>query len=87
SFCCCVSDYVQPQGTSTLWYSDFDCKSHRIWDIKRHRTVRKMIRHCIKCKRFNAKYAEVNLTPLPEDRIKDAAIYEVTGIDLDVQSS
>ncbi|XP_055947159.1 uncharacterized protein LOC129980800 [Argiope bruennichi] len=50
--------------------------------LKARKTIRKVIRKCVICKRFNARYIEVMFALLPEDRIKDAFCFEVTGIDL-----
>ncbi|GFX71110.1 integrase catalytic domain-containing protein [Trichonephila clavipes] len=41
-----------------------------------------MIRKCTKCGRFSPRPLEAMSIPLPEDRVRDAAVFEVTGIDL-----
>ena len=45
------------------------------------KTVREVILKCVICKRQCAKPMRVDPAPLPLNRIKDAAVFEVTGID------
>ena len=44
--------------------------------------MRKVIQGCVTCRRFSTKTAEVPVSPLPEDRVKNAKAFEVTGVDL-----
>ncbi|UYV61310.1 hypothetical protein LAZ67_1004314 [Cordylochernes scorpioides] len=46
------------------------------------KTVKKIINQCIRCKRFTATPATVESTSLPEDRERDAAVFEIVGVDL-----
>ncbi|UYV68335.1 hypothetical protein LAZ67_5003922 [Cordylochernes scorpioides] len=46
------------------------------------KTVKKIINQCIRCKRFTATPATVESTSLPEDRVRDAAVFEIVGVDL-----
>ncbi|GFW74593.1 integrase catalytic domain-containing protein [Trichonephila clavipes] len=52
------------------------------WIIKSRKTIRQVVRSCITCKRFSARPLETVSIPLPEDRVRDAAIFEVCGVDL-----
>ncbi|GBN53763.1 hypothetical protein AVEN_128849-1 [Araneus ventricosus] len=52
------------------------------WILKSRRTIRKAIKTCTVCRRFEAKHPEVQAAPLPEDRLRDSATFETTGIDL-----
>ncbi|GFT14168.1 integrase catalytic domain-containing protein [Trichonephila clavipes] len=52
------------------------------WIIKSRKTIRQVVRSCIACKRFSARSLETVSIPLPEDRVRDAAIFEVCGVDL-----
>ncbi|XP_017304222.2 uncharacterized protein LOC108253911 [Diaphorina citri] len=50
-------------------------------------TVRRLkregvLRTCVTCKRYNAKKLEVHPTPLPQDRVRNAKVFEVSGCDL-----
>ncbi|XP_055928220.1 uncharacterized protein LOC129959422 [Argiope bruennichi] len=54
----------------------------KYWILKARKTIRKVIRKCVICKRFNARPIEVMFAPLSDDRIKDVSCFEVTGIDL-----
>ncbi|UYV69517.1 hypothetical protein LAZ67_6003885 [Cordylochernes scorpioides] len=52
------------------------------WILRTKKTVKKIINQCIRCKRFTATPATVESTSLPEDRVRDAAVFEIVGIDL-----
>ncbi|GBO02493.1 hypothetical protein AVEN_70402-1 [Araneus ventricosus] len=52
------------------------------WILKSRRIIRKALKTCTVCKRFDAKHSEVQAAPLPEDRVRDSATFETTGIDL-----
>ncbi|UYV81575.1 hypothetical protein LAZ67_20001571 [Cordylochernes scorpioides] len=52
------------------------------WILKFRRTVRRVIHQCVKCIRFTAKSGSVESVELPENRVRDASIFEVVGIDL-----
>ncbi|GBN97198.1 hypothetical protein AVEN_47318-1 [Araneus ventricosus] len=54
----------------------------QFWILKSRRTIRKAIKTCTVCRRFEAKHPEVQAAPLPEDRLRDSATFETTGIDL-----
>ncbi|GFW41208.1 integrase catalytic domain-containing protein [Trichonephila clavipes] len=46
-------------------------------------TVGNIIQNCVKCKRYNAGPVKSESVPLPADRVRDADVFEVIGIDLD----
>lgn len=50
--------------------------------ISARRAIRSVITKCIACKRFNAKACSTPPIHLPLDRVRDAATFEVVGIDL-----
>ncbi|UYV82218.1 hypothetical protein LAZ67_21001362 [Cordylochernes scorpioides] len=50
--------------------------------IRRSRKTVNIINQCIRCKRFIATPATVESIPLPEDRVRDAAVFEIEGVDL-----
>ncbi|KAL1448077.1 hypothetical protein WDU94_013868, partial [Cyamophila willieti] len=52
------------------------------WVIGGRRAVRAVVSSCVTCKRYLAKRLEVTPTPLPEGRVRDARVFEVTGVDL-----
>ncbi|XP_031356633.1 uncharacterized protein LOC116180668 [Photinus pyralis] len=52
------------------------------WVLSARRAVRTVIKSCVKCQRYNATKVEVNTPPLPLNRVRDAAIFEVVGVDL-----
>ena len=54
----------------------------RCWLINMRRGIRAVISHCMICKKQSAKHMESMGPPSPEDRVKDASVFEVTGIDL-----
>ncbi|XP_059049504.1 uncharacterized protein LOC131844595 [Achroia grisella] len=52
------------------------------WITGVRRLVKNVVSKCIICKRYKAKHYQVPEPPLPADRLKTAAPFEVTGIDL-----
>nr|XP_042910968.1 uncharacterized protein LOC107454670 [Parasteatoda tepidariorum] len=52
------------------------------WILKARRTVKKVLKTCITCQRFNVKRPEIPEGILPEDRVKNASIFEVIGVDV-----
>lgn len=53
----------------------------RFWILKARKTIRSVIEKCVTCKRFNTKPMQVDPAPLPLHRVKDAAVFEITGVD------
>lgn len=52
------------------------------WILGGRRSIRSVLNSCTRCKRYTSKNLEVAPTPLPESRVRDAKIFEVTGVDL-----
>ncbi|GBM26159.1 hypothetical protein AVEN_47538-1 [Araneus ventricosus] len=52
------------------------------WILKSRKTIRQVIRTCVICQRFASRPLEVVSAPLPEDRVRDAYVFEVVGVDL-----
>ncbi|GFW97570.1 integrase catalytic domain-containing protein [Trichonephila clavipes] len=52
------------------------------WILKGRKTIKEVIQTCIICKRFNAKPISVSEYLLPQDRVRDAAVFEIIGFDL-----
>ncbi|GBM60852.1 hypothetical protein AVEN_179007-1 [Araneus ventricosus] len=52
------------------------------WILKSRKTIRQVIRTCVICQRFASQPLEVVSAPLPEDRVRDAYVFEVVGVDL-----
>uniref|UniRef100_A0ABD2X9A7 Integrase catalytic domain-containing protein n=1 Tax=Trichogramma kaykai TaxID=54128 RepID=A0ABD2X9A7_9HYME len=53
----------------------------RVWILSSRRAVRKVINRCVNCRRHAAKTVTTPATCLPEDRVRDADVFEVTGVD------
>lgn len=51
------------------------------WVTKGRRAIREVLKGCVICKRFEAKNEEPVPGLLPRDRVRDARIFEVVGID------
>ena len=49
--------------------------------MKARKTIRSVIEKCVTCKRFSAKAMQVDPAPLPLHRVKDSAVFEITGVD------
>lgn len=54
----------------------------RFWIVRSRQTIRRILATCVKCLRFTAKPCKVVPAPLPEDRIKNAKVFEVIGVDI-----
>lgn len=54
----------------------------KFWILKRRTVVRQVVRECFICRWFSAKPFVTEPAQLPLDRIRDAAIFEVTVVDL-----
>src|SRR5277367_11813 len=52
------------------------------WVTSLRRLVKSVVRECVQCRRHDAKPIAVEQAPLPLDRVKDTAIFQVTGIDM-----
>ncbi|GFV59408.1 uncharacterized protein TNCV_235641 [Trichonephila clavipes] len=52
------------------------------WILKGRKTIKQVIKTCIICKRFNAKPISVSEGLLPQDRVRDTAVFEIIGLDL-----
>ncbi|XP_043479022.1 uncharacterized protein LOC122509221 [Leptopilina heterotoma] len=53
----------------------------KFWIISLRQIIRSVIAKCVICKKQKVKHMECDSPPLPENRVRDAAIFEVTGID------
>lgn len=54
----------------------------KFWIIKTRKTIRSVVQQCVCCKRFNTKSCKTEPVSLPQDRVQDAAIFQVVGVDL-----
>lgn len=52
------------------------------WILRARKSIRNVIKNCVRCQRYNAKAAISEPVALPADRVKDANIFQVIGIDL-----
>ncbi|GFT86272.1 integrase catalytic domain-containing protein [Trichonephila clavipes] len=52
------------------------------WILKGRKTIKEVIKICIFCKRFNAKLISVSEGLLPQDRVRDAGVFEIIGLHL-----
>ncbi|GFT92300.1 integrase catalytic domain-containing protein [Trichonephila clavipes] len=52
------------------------------WILKGRKTIKEVIKTCIIYKRFNAKPILESEGLLPQDRVRDAAVFEIIGLDL-----
>ncbi|XP_054717258.1 uncharacterized protein LOC129226652 [Uloborus diversus] len=50
--------------------------------LRGKKTVHRVLNKCIRCKRYKVQHPETVPSPLPEDRIREALVFEVTGIDV-----
>ncbi|KAI5752980.1 hypothetical protein M8J77_022401 [Diaphorina citri] len=65
-------------GTQTL----LALLRRRFWILGGRRSVNHALNDCLTCKKHKVKRLEVVPTPLPLDRVRQANVFEVTGVDL-----
>nr|XP_042912686.1 uncharacterized protein LOC122272764 [Parasteatoda tepidariorum] len=53
----------------------------RFWLLCGRRTVKSVLRSCVVCKHFSAKSVDPPTASPPADKIQDAAVFQVTGVD------
>ena len=53
----------------------------QVWIISSRRAIRSVLVKCADCKRYKATRIEASPATLPEERIRDAAAFEVSGVD------
>lgn len=70
-----ASCHVGVQGLLSVLRENF-------WILGGRRTIRHVINKCVMCKRHTAQRLLVDPPPLPTDRTKEAATFQVTGVDL-----
>ncbi|XP_035210830.1 uncharacterized protein LOC118185140 [Stegodyphus dumicola] len=56
--------------------------TERFWIVRGRRAVRKVVKNCVRCNRYKAKAPGCEPVSLPGDRVNDAAVFEVVGVDL-----
>ncbi len=54
----------------------------RVWILQGRRACQRVLKSCRKCLRHTSKPFEVDPSSLPENRVKNAAAFEITGVDL-----
>ncbi|GFY63039.1 integrase catalytic domain-containing protein [Trichonephila inaurata madagascariensis] len=54
----------------------------KFWILKSRKTVRDVVRWCVRCRQYISKSPVSDPVSLPSDRVKDANVFDVTGIDL-----
>lgn len=65
-------------GTQTI----MSILRERFWIVKCRVAVKKVVNDCTLCKRYRGKTFKTKPTYLPLERVRDAAIFEATGVDL-----
>ncbi|XP_035223150.1 uncharacterized protein LOC118195916 [Stegodyphus dumicola] len=53
----------------------------RFWILAGRRVVSSVLKTCITCKRYSNKNVNPPAPPLPRDRVLDASVFQITGID------
>jgi len=54
----------------------------KFWILQGRKTIRKVLKSCVSCKRYTEKKTEVIPAPLPSDRVRDSRVFETVGVDL-----
>ena len=53
----------------------------KVWILASRRAVRSIIKHCVVCRRYSEKTADVPPASLPLNRVRDASVFKVVGVD------
>ncbi|XP_033221140.1 uncharacterized protein LOC117175541 [Belonocnema kinseyi] len=53
----------------------------KFWILSMRKTVQSVVSKCIRCKKFDAKKMKADPAHLPVHRVKNAAVFEVIGVD------
>uniref|UniRef100_A0A0A9W2L7 Pro-Pol polyprotein n=1 Tax=Lygus hesperus TaxID=30085 RepID=A0A0A9W2L7_LYGHE len=53
----------------------------RYWIVRGRQAIRRILKKCVVCQRFAAQNLDTESPPLPEDRVRDARVFEVVGTD------
>jgi hypothetical protein len=67
--------YVEVQGLLSLLWVKF-------WILKGRKSVRAILSKCVMCRRHEARHITASQPALPEPRVRDAAVFEMTGVDM-----
>jgi len=54
----------------------------RFWILKGRKTIRGILTKCVACRRHGARHISTIPPVLPEPRVRDAAVFETTGVDM-----
>lgn len=65
-------------GINTLLYK----MREKFWVLKGRRTIRGVISKCVICKRHSGRQLQTIPVALPEDRVKDATVFQISGVDM-----
>ncbi|GBN04791.1 hypothetical protein AVEN_49291-1 [Araneus ventricosus] len=52
----------------------------KFWILNGRKTIRKVVSKCVICKRFSSKRLKVDSGPLPESRVRNDAVFQITGV-------
>lgn len=52
------------------------------WIIKSRKTIRKVLKKCVICKKFDKQAMQAPQPVLPAERVRDSKIFEIIGVDL-----
>ncbi|GFW53297.1 integrase catalytic domain-containing protein [Trichonephila clavipes] len=52
------------------------------WFLRGRKTVQRVISKCVRCKRYAPERIESIPAPLPEDRVRETLVFEITAVDL-----
>ncbi|XP_035227536.1 uncharacterized protein LOC118199725 [Stegodyphus dumicola] len=54
----------------------------KYWILNGRKTVKNIVANCTICKRYSSRNMETICAPLPENRVKDATVFQITGVDM-----
>ncbi|GBL90309.1 hypothetical protein AVEN_130401-1 [Araneus ventricosus] len=68
---------IRTEGVQTL----INILRETFWSLRERKSVRRVISDCVICKRYSSKKLECVTAPLPDNSVRDAAVFQITGTD------
>ncbi|GFY45834.1 integrase catalytic domain-containing protein [Trichonephila inaurata madagascariensis] len=72
--------FINNSRTTVEKRKHFELSSHEIKSAEK--TVRDVVRRCVRCRRYSSKSPVSDPVSLPSDCVKDANVFDIAGIDL-----
>ncbi|GFY03937.1 integrase catalytic domain-containing protein [Trichonephila clavipes] len=54
----------------------------KYWILNGRKAMKHVVANCVICKRYTSQNLEITSLPLPENTVKDAAVFQINGVDM-----